>query len=339
MKKVSMLRFSYSANAKLFFYRIPNAIFCIVFLIIAILGTVIINKLTSTHNYTRSKTELMTEYATFKETAQKTIDIIEGRAITEQPYDDRPEYAAALKDNISLYDYYLSTDTCENDYIILNESFVNWWTLEAKQKAFSALNVVFIFGLVFVVLSILMGSICYKPFFSRNKLFMSGNVSKSTLIKGRTLFLWTILATFILFTLIAAFIIIDKSPVKTMLTVKNANVLTQSVYLLIFSRILFFTAVGFFFYNFTTLLNNVTKKSTLAFIISLIVFIGFIGISRLISLFTDYYYSFCVIPITGLLFNSKGFLDYTAYYNFPLAIIAGIVLYFVSRKKFEVIEF
>lgn len=334
MTKPNNLRNSYIANCKLFFYRFPNWIFALIILFISMLGVLVINNMAIPQKESKTKADLTAEYRTSKETALNALDVIEGRLESLQPYDNRPEYANELKNKIALYDFYLSTETCENDYIILDNSFVNWWTTKAKLKGVSALNVSFILGIAFVFLCILLGSSSYKPFYSKHaKLFLCGNINKSTLISGRTLFLWIILATFLLFGCIAILLIMSKASVNYVLFAYNDQIITQSIYCLLFFRLLFTLSAGWFFYNLTTFFNTLTKKSYLAFIISLIILGGLIGIGKLAELISDFSEALVIMPFAGLLFNNKGFFDFSVYYNLPLTLSGGILLYWLSLKK------
>lgn len=327
------IKHSYIAGIKLFLFRPQTYLFLGLFLIfltvcIIISGNVDVVK----YKDESAQEELMKSYEDNKEKALLLLDIYEGRIPQDRPLEsDRDRAIKEIKNEIAIYDFYLETNTCENDYVPESTLQSMWsFTINANKNAAAVSNLTNISGVIFAILCCYGGFASLFPAYNKPKLFLSGGINKKSLIYGRMLFVWTLLVIFILLVAIAGTVYNFGHGANKALIISGLNVRAVNLYSLFLTRLLFICTMGFFLYNLSAFLGVLTKKPVLGFLFSFVFSALCIGAAAIIK-------NSAIMPVAGLLFSARGFYDTAAAYNLPLC-IGGGVFFNILTVKFLKIE-
>lgn len=285
---------------------------------------------------------LLARYAEQKEEALEFLDKAEGKIpiTTPLPTDSLPKYIKYLNEQIALYDFYLETGTTENDYYQLgDEKGGNYVFIDEHRGAAVAFNVIFIYGIGFIIISILLGFAAGDSLIGKKaKLNFTCELNRKEIFFGKNAFYRSILFFLALIIALSGIILIAGGQVKNGFYMVNSDINIVSLYGVFLSQFLYIYVLGGFFYAISlsiTMLFN--KISVVGLFISVGVFFGGLGLCNLSNLLFSVSGEFAMraVPVMGLLYNIRGFADFTVYYNLPLTIISTAPILIAALKRFE----
>lgn len=285
---------------------------------------------------------LLARYAEKKAEALEFLDKAEGGIpiTTPLPTDSIPKYIKYLNEQITLYDFYLETGTTENDYYQLgDEKGGNYVFINEHRGAAVAFNIIFIYGFGFIILSILLGFAAGDALIGKKcKLNFTCELNRKEIFLGKNAFYRSILFFLALLITLSGIILIALGQVKNAFYMVDSNINIVSIYGVFLSQNLFVYVLGGFFYALSLLITTLfSKKSVFGLLTSLGVFFGGMGLCNLSNLLFGASGEFAmrVVPVMGLLYNIRGFADFTVYYNLPLTLLATAPIFIAALKRFE----
>jgi len=323
------------------FYRKSLIVFIFAILLIFFL-LVILTNLNTTICYNannKTKDEYINEYKIKKEENQIKLDMYLGKITPDfvMNSDEKViEYSInELKNKNALYTFYINTDTCEKDYIYVNNIF----QMNTTINNIGSLKALFFtkYALYFMIfISILISCNLFPK--KEAKLFILSAISKKDAFFGKILYQFINLFILFCFIFIIGVIFNINSDISKIIMVTGTKIKTIPVVAYIFIQIILNFIFIYFVISLGILLSFLIKNKLGAFFINLVLIGTTIALGIVFE--KENIIDNCnYLPMFGLLFNKISYYDFSLAYNIPLCIVLGLMFQMISYKKYTKMEF